>query len=147
MMSWVSSALGPLVITESTTDAVREMLHADETLVVWWGTVLECRSAISRTLREGVLDDRTAEQALAVLKHLAGAWTEVLPGERLRGIAGRILMTHSLRAADALQLAAAVVWADGDESACTFMCQDARLRSAARAEGFTVLPKADLQAP
>lgn len=147
MMFWDFSALLPLVITESTTDTVREMLHADETLVVWWGTVLECRSAISRTLREGVLDDRTAEQALGVLKHLAGAWTEVLPGEKLRGIAGRILMTHPLRAADALQLAAAVVWADGDEFNCTFVCLDARLRSAARAEGFTVLPKADLQAP
>jgi predicted nucleic acid-binding protein len=100
-----------------------------------------------RTLREGVLDDRTAEQALGVLKHLAGAWTEVLPGEKLRGIAGRILMTHPLRAADALQLAAAVIWADGDESSCTLVCLDARLRSAARTEGFTVLPKTDLQAP
>jgi predicted nucleic acid-binding protein len=34
MMSWDSSALVPLVITESATVAVREMLHADETLVV-----------------------------------------------------------------------------------------------------------------
>lgn len=141
MMFWDSSALVPLVITESSTNTVREMLHADETLLVWWGTVLECRSAISRTLREGSLDDQTAGRALAALKHLAGAWTEVLPGERLRSIAGRILATHSLRAADALQLAAAVVWADGDESTCTFVCLDVRLRSAARAEGFTVLPE------
>lgn len=110
----------------------------------WWcggEQCSSCRSAISRTRREGLLDDRTAEQALGVLKHLAGAWTEVLPGEQLRSIAARVLMTHPLRAADALQLAAAVIWAEGDESGCAFVCLDARLRSAARAEGFTVLPQ------
>jgi len=140
MMFWDSSALVPLVVRESTTGVAEEALRGDGTMVVWWGTVLECRSAISRTLREGRFDDRTAERALGVLRLLADAWSEVLPGERVRGIAGRILMTHPLRAADALQLAAAVVWADGDEPGCTFVCLDTRLRSAARAEGFTVLP-------
>jgi predicted nucleic acid-binding protein len=140
MMFWDSSALVPLLVRESTTESAEEALRGDAEMVVWWGTVLECRSAISRTLREGRLDDRSADRALGVLRLLADAWSEVLPGERVRSVAGRILMTHPLRAADALQLAAAVVWADGDGPGCAFVCRDTRLRSAARAEGFTVMP-------
>jgi hypothetical protein len=45
-----------------------------------------------------------------------------------------------LRAADALQLAAALVWCQGDPLQHGFVCLDQRLREAARREGFTALP-------
>jgi hypothetical protein len=57
----------------------------------------------------------------------------------LREAAGRALAVHPLRAADALQLAAALVWSDGAIGE-SFVCLDAALRDAARREGFDVRP-------
>ena len=51
------------------------------------------------------------------------------------------LLLHPLRAADAMQLAAAIVWANGQATGHEFVCLDHRLREAAQREGFTVLPK------
>jgi predicted nucleic acid-binding protein len=65
----------------------------------------------------------------------------VAPTLRLREAAGRALAAHPLRAADALQLAAALVWSH-EGSGEAFVCLDDRLRDAARREGFEVLPAA-----
>ena len=64
----------------------------------------------------------------------------VPPTLKLRETAGRLLGVHPLRAADALQLAAALVWCEGQTSEETFVCLDQRLRDAARREGFRLLP-------
>ena len=65
---------------------------------------------------------------------------KVLPGERLREVAERMLRVHPLRAADALQLAAALVWSRDRPDGRVFVSCDERLRDAAGREGFTVLP-------
>jgi hypothetical protein len=57
----------------------------------------------------------------------------------VRRTAERLLRTHPLRAADSLQLAAALIAADHDPSNLEIVCLDARLTSAARREGFAVL--------
>ena len=63
------------------------------------------------------------------------------PCIRLRDRAGRLVAAHPLRAADALQLAAALMWCDDTPSTVTpFVCLDERLRNAARREGFSILP-------
>ena len=62
------------------------------------------------------------------------------PTLRLRERAGRVLRAHPLRAVDALQLAAALVWCDDAPSEETFVCLDDRLRDAARREGFMIQP-------
>jgi predicted nucleic acid-binding protein len=72
---------------------------------------------------------------------LVALWTEIQPGEVLRERALRLLASHNLRAADALQLAAALVWAEERPAGRIFICLDARLREAARLDGFTVLPE------
>ena len=64
----------------------------------------------------------------------------IAPSNRVRERAGRLLATHPLRAADALQLAAALVWCDEAPQGETFVCLDERLSAAARREGFAVLP-------
>jgi hypothetical protein len=51
-----------------------------------------------------------------------------------------VLASHPLRGADALQLAAALVWCDEAPQGDTFVCLDERLKEAARREGFGVLP-------
>jgi len=58
----------------------------------------------------------------------------------VRSHALRLLHTYSLRAADALQLGAALVACDEKPEALPFVCIDDRLRNAARKEGFRVLP-------
>jgi predicted nucleic acid-binding protein len=49
-------------------------------------------------------------------------------------------LRQPLRAADAFQLAAAIIWADGEPEGRNFVSYDKRLRDAARSEGFTVIP-------
>ena len=48
-------------------------------------------------------------------------------------------MDHPLRTADALQLGAALVAADGDPQSLELVTLDRRLADAARREGFPVL--------
>jgi uncharacterized protein len=60
----------------------------------------------------------------------------VLP---VKARAKRLLGVHSLRAADALQLAAALTPVYDDPLGHSFVCLDARL-SEARREGFTLFP-------
>ena len=69
-------------------------------------------------------------------------WAEIAPSARLRQTAERLLRVHPLRAADALQLAAAIVAADGDPETMAFMTLDERLALAARREGFPVVEPA-----
>ena len=106
-------------------------------MAIWWGSVIECGSAIARTAREGVLSPEDETHALALLDALAESWTEVQPTPRVRDVARRLLRVHPLRAADALQLSAALMWADGSLRQ-ELVTRDARLGDAARREGFTI---------
>jgi len=45
-----------------------------------------------------------------------------------------------MRAADALQLASALIWAQETPRCLDFVCLDQNLREAALKEGFSVLP-------
>jgi len=80
------------------------------------------------------------EQAVRRLAEMIEDADVIEPTLRLRERAGRVLRAHPLRAADALQLAAALVWCDDASSGETFVSLDDRLRGAARREGFTIQP-------
>ena len=108
-------------------------------MVVWWGTRLECVSALCRLEREGALPAAGLSTALADLRDVQASWNEVEPGEILRECAERLLRVHSLRAADSLQLAAAIVAAQQRPSTLPFVCLDARLATAAEREGFVMV--------
>ena len=73
-----------------------------------------------------------------ILDRLRASWLEIEPSEALRHGAMRLLRVHPLRAGDALQLAAALVWA-GTGTGLGFVTLDPRLADAARAEGFDVV--------
>jgi uncharacterized protein len=141
MRFWDSSAIIPLCLTEPHTEKMLRLAMADEDLVVWWATRIECHSAISRRRREGVLSGDAEQHTKSILSVLADTWSEVQPGEKVRQRAERLLRVHPLRAADALQLSSALVWASESPSDQEFVCLDANLREAALKEGFTVLPK------
>jgi len=140
MKFWDSSAVIPLCLQEPASEQVRAVLKADEDMVAWWTTRLECLSALERRQREGALHAETQRKSRAVLTALATAWSEVLPSERVRQRAERLLAIHPLRAADALQLAAALVWAEEAPQGLEVVCLDKNLREGALKEGFTVLP-------
>lgn len=139
MNFWDASAVVPLLSAEPATPVVREVFRNDADMLVWWGTGLECVSAISRCEREGLFSAERAREALARLDALAASWIEVEPGEQVRSIARRLLRVHPLRAADALQLGAAVVAAESRPRSLSLLSLDERLAEAARREGFAVL--------
>jgi uncharacterized protein len=140
---WDSSAVIPLTIAEASTEAMRLIAEQDPIMCVWWATEVECVSAIARLEREGALTDTATTAALKRLDLLAEAWNEVQPVAAVRGAARRLLRVHILRAADALQLAAAVVVAEGLPSSLDIVTLDERLAAAARREGFTVSETVD----
>ena len=70
---------------------------------------------------------------------LSRGWSEILPSEDLRDLAMQLFDQYALRAADSLQLAAALVWCGQRPAKRNFICGDWRLSEAAEALGFSVL--------
>ena len=141
MSFWDSSALVPLVVNEPASTSARALLRAGGDPVVWWASPIECASALERRRRAGQLTHEERNHAERLLSQLSAVWVEVQPSQAVRESALRLLRSHDLRAADALQLAAALVWAEDQPSGRTFVCLDERLREAARQSGFTVWPE------
>ena len=141
MRFWDTSALVPLLLEQPATALAREMLEVDPEIAAWWGTPVECASAAARLRRAERLSAVDESRVLDLIGRLQDSWLEVLPSQEVRNQALRLLRVHSLKAADALQLAAARMWA-GDEPGATFVTLDERLALAARLEGFRVIPEA-----
>lgn len=129
----------PLVIAEQSSEATRGWLAEDPVLVTWAWTQVELASVVERRARDGQLSRTERRACFDRFDELSRAWDEVvdLPAVRARAMA--LLARHSLRAADAAQLGAALVVAEGDPSSLTFVCLDDRLAAAADREGFRVL--------
>jgi predicted nucleic acid-binding protein len=136
---WDSSAVLALLVPERRSDALADLLREDPAAAVWWATPVECASALARLERERRLTVTGSAMAAELLQEAARGWAEVPPVERVRDQAMRLLRLHALRAADALQLAAAIVLADFDPKTLPFVTLDRHLGAAARREGFEVL--------
>lgn len=137
MSYWDSAAVVPLLICEKRTDYYSR-LRERESIVTWWGTPVECASALARKLRDRTLTPAGFAAALHFLDQLQKNWTEIQPSPPLRQTAIKLLRTYPLRAADSLQLAAAIVASDFDPAGRRFLSEDERLKSAAEGEGFLV---------
>jgi predicted nucleic acid-binding protein len=101
---WDASAILPLLVAEPTTRRLQALAARDPDMLVWWGSEVECISALVR--RESAM---------------------------------RSLRVHPLRAADALQLAAAFIAAERRPSSLEVITLDERLAEAARKEGFALV--------
>lgn len=126
-------------MAEPTTNAVRSLASEDPVMLVWWGTEVECVSALARLERQGDLADTATVAALERLDAMAFGWHEVQPIENVRRTARRLLRVHGLRAADAMQLAAAIIGSEDNPPSLEIMTLDERLAIVARREGFPVL--------
>jgi predicted nucleic acid-binding protein len=139
MKFWDSSALVPLLVFEERhTRAMQALYSRDTEVAVWWGTPVECASAITRLQRDGALRTRDAVEAFSRLDALAPSWMQVDPTDEIRESARRLLRVHPLRAADALQLAAAFMVAERRPATLTVVTLDDRVREAAEREGFRI---------
>jgi uncharacterized protein len=136
---WDASAVIPLLADEPTREQLLGLLEADPEMLAWWGTPVEIASALARREREQLLTADEVEAALESARALAENWHEVVPSATVRRTAERLLRVHTLRAADSLQLAAALIAANHDPATLEIVCMDARLATAARREGFRVL--------
>ena len=141
MRFWDASAVVSLCVEEESSRAMRDLVATDPDLAVWWGTPVEAASALARLRRMGGIGITEENAARAVVVEYRYRWTEMLPTSMLREMAMRLLSVHDLRAADSLQLAAAVAWAGETRQTRQFVCLDGRLSEAAQLEGFNVLPK------
>jgi predicted nucleic acid-binding protein len=135
---WDTSALVPICVQQQPSHAVRQLLQQHE-IAVWWSTPVEMRSAFERLLRMGQLTAPEHAAAGARLEKLRRGWRELQPSEALRAQAETFLMSYPLRAADALQLAAAWTWCLGHSETYFFIAGDAQLLEAARQIGFQIV--------
>ncbi len=142
MKFWDASAIVPLLVQEMATDFVLALVAKDPTMLVWWGSRVECVSALARLEREDALDRARGDLAFARLDALAEAWLEVEPSEIVRESAIRFLRVHPLRAADALQLGAAFVAAERRPPSLEVVTFDDRFADVARKEGFALIDAA-----
>ncbi len=138
MAFWDSSAIVPLLCHQPESSIVRQHLRRLKRVIVWWGTSVEACSALARLRRDGDITQREFDQGMKKLMLLRDSWSEITPTARLRGIAESLPGTDELRAADALQLAAALVWTDERPRYKPFVCFDRLLIGAAQSRGFAV---------
>ncbi|MBI2068225.1 MAG: type II toxin-antitoxin system VapC family toxin [Deltaproteobacteria bacterium] len=140
MRYWDSSALIPLVLDEPRADQVRSFIIEDSSIISWWGTPVECFSALCRRKKEGVLKEEDFSQARKEFDQLMAEIDLVTPSRDLRERALKVISLHALRSGDAFQLAAALRWCREQSRGAVLVTLDDRLRRAALDEGFTVLP-------
>jgi len=136
---WDTSAIVPLLSEEDKTTAMKQLLANDSNMVIWAFTPIEVASALWRKQRAR-RDDVSRVAAERRLAALAARWTHINDFHAVLRQAHDTVSRHALKAADALQLAAAIVNRAGAPDPLPFVTLDEDLAAAARAEGFTVLP-------
>lgn len=139
MIFWDSSAVGALLMSEPDSELREQSLREDSDMLVWYATPVELESALNRRRRERQLSAKEEKYARARFDALAECWIEIQPTTAVRERALRLLRVHPLRAADAFQLAAALIACREQTRGFGFCTADRRLSEAAAAEGFRVL--------
>jgi len=138
---WDTSAIVPLVVRHTRSSEVEAWLSEDSMIAAWTLTPTEMLSAVHRLGRESHAPAAAVRAAERVVADIISRTVLITDVERVKTNAERLLRTHALRAADALQLGAALAWAS-DRSRQILHTFDARLRHAAEREGFRVIPDA-----
>jgi predicted nucleic acid-binding protein len=87
---WDSSALVPLLVEEEATVPIRDLFLSEARMIAWWGTPVECASAVSRLERENHLSPQATTEALERLDALARHWHRIEPVEAVLETARRL---------------------------------------------------------
>jgi predicted nucleic acid-binding protein len=134
---WDASVLVPLCVNQAPT-LLALRLQSKYQMAVWWATHVEITSALARLLREQMITPSEYAHAAVQAEGLARLWSVVAPSDKLALDARALLERYPLRAADSLQLAAALAWCEGKPKGKVFLTFDLRLREAAELVGFTL---------
>lgn len=132
---WDSSALVPLCVRQSFTSRAIA-LYKTYDAVVWWATPVEIAGALARLRRMKQLTPGDWGKASQLAGQLSHSWYVVQPSLAVRAKATQLVASHDLRAADALQLAAALEWCQNAPQGQVFLAADEKLREAAIQQGF-----------
>lgn len=139
MRFWDSSALIARFIEEPQSTVVRRWYRDDSAVVVWVMSRVEIASAIARRRREEPSLTSEFDHTFRDIVKASDEWLAITNNVAVRDHAERIVRSHPLRAADALQLGAAIVAAEEEPMSLEFVTLDRRLADAAAKEGFRVL--------
>ena len=134
-----SSSLVPICIVQRPAAAMRNLVSRYR-FVVWWCTPVEIRSAFARLVRTGELTSAEHAKAQKYLDLLRLSWREMQPTEALRTHAESLVDRFPLKAADSLQLAAALAWCGDNPQGRAFISGDKQLLTAATQLGFHAIP-------
>jgi predicted nucleic acid-binding protein len=137
---WDTSAVVPLCVRQDSSQNFGRLWRKTERVVVWWGTPIEIRSALNRLYREKFIDARGLQFSVARLDAMRRKWREITPNEKVRNLAESLPDAFNLRALDSFQLAAALVWCNGNPKGRLFVCDDVKLAQAAQKAGFSIKP-------
>ena len=140
MKFWDSSALVTLHVQQTASRRTRAIYARDSSVIAWTLSDVEIRSALCRLDREGALSPKAAQEARRRVESFWKTVHVVSLVDAVKVRAKRLLGLHSLRAADAFQLGAALAAASDDPVGWDLVCLDERLAAAARREGFAVIP-------
>ena len=140
MRFWDSSALVPLHIDQARTLEVRALYRRDRDILAWTLSDVEMRSALYRLARDSALASDQLQEAIIRIEQFWMTVHTVNLIESVKRRAKRLLAVHSLRAADSMQLGAALTAVDDNPVGWEFVCLDNRLRNAAQREGFLLRP-------
>jgi len=132
---WDTSALVPLCVRQRSTPQAITLYKSYE-VVVWWATAVEIASALARLVRMKQLDSSEWTQARRLAATLTDTWSVVQPSDGLRSQAALLVNQYDLRAADALQLSAALEWCGNATQGRVFVTSDRALQQAAALTGF-----------
>ncbi len=134
---WDASALAHVCVPGQITRSARELIRTD-TIAVWWSTPLEVRSVLNRVRREGAISSSAVRASWERASGLLSACLTIPPTDAVKELASAQLDRFPLKASNALQLAAALVWCKQSPRGRRFICNDRQLLTAATASGFQV---------
>ncbi len=132
---WDSSARLPLSVHQGITRRAMALQQVYE-MVVWWSAPMEIASALARLGRMKQLTPVELARARQLAYDLADSWSVIQPSDALCTEAAQLVNRYDLRAADALQLAAALVWCQHVPTGRVLLAADEKLRDAALLCGF-----------
>ncbi|KAF0243818.1 MAG: hypothetical protein FD167_3732 [bacterium] len=135
---WDSSAIVLLCCQQANSPQSRLYARNFPRLVIWWASCVEVTSALARLRRENLISQDILSLSLNRLTLIQTSCLEILPVEQVRELAQDLLLQYPLRAADSLQLAAALAWCKGKPKHRPFICFDDRLASVALSVGFDI---------
>lgn len=135
---WDASALAHVCVPGQITKAARDLVRRDS-IVVWWSTPLEVRSVLHRVRREGVISSASLRASWDRASALLSGSLIIPPADVVKESALTQLDRFPLKASDALQLAAALIWCKQRPRGRWFVCNDWQLLNAASTTGFDVL--------